>query len=62
MIHYSEGKNKTSILYIPASAAATATESQNTHKKNADSSQLDRFVMAHNILKKPKKDNITTSY
>ena len=55
MIHYSEGKNKTSILYIPASAAATATESQNTHKKNADSSQLDRFVMAHNILKKTQK-------
>ena len=52
-----------SISYIPTRAAAAAAntkfvqkKSQNTHKKNADSSQLDRFVMAHNILKKtPKK-------
>ena len=53
-----------SISYIPTRAAAAAAaantkfvqKSQNTHKKNADSSRLDRFVMAHNILKKnPKK-------
>ena len=36
-------------------------KSKHTQKKN-DSSQLDRFVMAHNILKKNKKDNITTPY
>ena len=52
-----------SISYIPTRAAAAAANTKfvqkkvKTHtKKNADSSRLDRFVMAHNILKKnPKK-------
>ena len=54
-----------SISYIPTRAAAAAAANTkfvqkkvkpHTQKKNADSSRLDRFVMAHNILKKnPKK-------